>query len=276
MIGTLTEQALQGTASFSDLRFSAAGDYQLIVTEQVDGNTESALFTTVTVPAANTTVPVVELTQPPTFDSSTGTFSVTAEVRDAQGDPIVVLPTNAKLGIASGPAGAELFGDDAHTVPPSTVTGVGGWVTGTVNTDGTITFSGLKVSEAGTYQFRLFASEPVGSILTASIDLPASTVPTELQPVTTPPAFTITPTPTFTVTPTSTATSSTPAAANQAVAPLTKAEKQAAVKSARLKAAQADKAAKAVAKAEKAAAHAALVAARKAGKQHSGISSDVA
>jgi hypothetical protein len=123
--------------------------------------------------------------QQPKLDPATGTFSVVVGVKDALGN---LVPNNSSGGalpgwisIQSGPDGALIFGSRVQYgiayagVPISSQMP-------TLNPDGTMTFSGLKVSVAGSYTFQINDATPIASVLTTSITLPASALPPVMQP----------------------------------------------------------------------------------------------
>jgi hypothetical protein len=256
--GTLTVAAVNGVATFTDLTFGAAGNYTLTATDAAGDSMAPPAEVTGVLPAT-TRCEVVLLTQP-TLDAATGTFGFTVGIEDAVGDLMHNSASDSalppELQIQTGPAGAVLYGSSSDTLLPS---GAGpGGVVATLNPDGTATFSGLKVTAAGTYTFQVLDATPVSFNLTASIDLPAS------GPPPTPPA-TPAPAPMLTAGPPSGVIMFVSPPAGTATATLTQAEKLAdakAAKAEKLTSAKAAKANRDLAASEAKAAHAALVAER--------------
>jgi hypothetical protein len=266
--GTVTVAAVAGVATFSDVTFSAAGDYTLTATDDA-GDTPAPDYAVTGVMPATTRCQLVILQQP-TLDAATGTFSLTIGIEDALGhlvpndatDQTVGEALPAELVINSGPDGAAVY-DGVNQFG----------VFGTLNPDGTQAFTGIKVSAAGTYTFQLLDATPVASAVTASIDLP----PSGPAPVVTPtpvPVGGVVADPIIAIHGTGDPTVTfAPKAA--------KAEKLAeakAAKAAKVQAAKVAKAAKVAAKRAARAAHAELVAQRRAvakAKRHAGIASAV-
>jgi hypothetical protein len=129
--GTLTEQAVDGVATFSDITLSAAGDYTL---EATDGSLQSATSSEFAVATPN-----LAFTQQP-LNSVAGvafTPAISVSVENSGGDVLSSDDTAVTLSIISGPSGATLSGTTSVTA-----------------VSGVATFSDLILNTPGTYELK--------------------------------------------------------------------------------------------------------------------------
>jgi hypothetical protein len=156
--GDFTVQAVNGVATFSNLVFPAAGFYDYSVTDD-NGDPDSGSIFEVwssTSPPPTGIPHQLLFTGPPTV-AADGTFSVTVQLLDYQGNP-VTQGTLVDLEILTGPAGASLYSPTDFTLlgGPGGVNAVapgaeGNIIENNVGANGMVTFSGLSVNVAGTY-----------------------------------------------------------------------------------------------------------------------------
>jgi hypothetical protein len=178
-----------GTMTFSGLSVSISGAYSFdiadytpvasVVTGIVNlpasaAATSSATINSDPVQMVSGAPGQIVILNQPQFNSADGTFSVSVQLKDANGNPIASSSSNpvgeARIEIASGPSGSfvTLYGDSADSAANSKTDG---YAEAVVNPDGTSTFSGITVSTAGTYTFKISDATPSASIITASVDL---------------------------------------------------------------------------------------------------------
>ena len=126
--GTLTVNAVDGVATFTDLTLPITGKFTL---EAIDGVSKPAISKPFTVP----TVVHLVAAQQPTNESAGGTMSapLTIDVEDQFDDLLTTSHTPVKLSLQSSPALAKLAGSSGAPV------------------GGVATFSKLSATEAGTY-----------------------------------------------------------------------------------------------------------------------------
>ncbi|HUB25249.1 MAG TPA: hypothetical protein VL992_07445 [Tepidisphaeraceae bacterium] len=145
--GTVSVFAVDGVATFSNLRLTEAGQYALRAT---DGDLTTAVSSLFSITPAN--VSALSFVQQPTGTATGAAIqpAVTVELQDAYGNVETNLSTPITLSLASGPAGAVLGG------------------TLTVNAQaGIATFANLSISEPGEFSLRATASNV--SIATSNV-----------------------------------------------------------------------------------------------------------
>jgi uncharacterized repeat protein (TIGR03803 family) len=162
--GTVSVEAVNGVATFSDLAFDVAGTYSLVVTDGVFKAVKSSAF----VVSADLSTAHLVLTPPVVAAATVGTklsgFSVT--LRDQFGNLIKNNKSKVVVGVASGPAGGS----------------VGGTVLASISS-GTVAFKGVVVPTAGTYTLQV--SDPtlgdtsnVPVTFTETVNLGTTAIPT--------------------------------------------------------------------------------------------------
>jgi hypothetical protein len=133
--GTLTVNAVNGIATFSDITVSAAGT---VVLSATDGSLTSADSSSFSVAAAGVSSELAFAQQPSSATvGSIITPPITVEVEDSNGNPVDTDDSAVTLAIASGPAGATLGG----TTTVDAVDGVATFSDITVSATGTVTLS---------------------------------------------------------------------------------------------------------------------------------------
>lgn len=184
LTGTLTLAATNGVATFTDLTFNSAGPYAMFDVSDSNGDPQNNEFEFGILPAGsqpdNTPAQLV-ITQQPTVDPTTGTFSLTAAILDRQGNP-VANGALVQLQLFSGPAGAwvsSATGANQILVGNSLVPG--NTVLAQVDANGYATFTGLAVNVAGIYVLRLGVASPISSLLSDSFQAPAYSGPSATQ-----------------------------------------------------------------------------------------------
>ena len=146
--GTLSEQAVDGIATFSDITLNTPGDYTLSAS---DGTLTVATSTSFTVTAAIDTAAKLAFTQEPTNVAAGSVISppITVAVEDSSGNVVTTDDSTVTLVIASGPAGAILGG----TLSEQAV-------------DGIATFSDITLDTPGRYTLRASDGTLTGAIST--------------------------------------------------------------------------------------------------------------
>jgi uncharacterized repeat protein (TIGR03803 family) len=149
--GTLTVQAQNGVATFSDLSLTTAGTYTL---EAVDSNTNltSAVSNSFNVsPAAATQVAFIQ--QPVTVATGIVMSPVIVDVEDQYGNRVTSDSSTITLSLASGP----------------------GQLSGTLmvaDVDGVASFNNLSLNEVGTYKLQATDGSLTPAISNAFTDIP--------------------------------------------------------------------------------------------------------
>jgi hypothetical protein len=156
--GDLTVQAVNGIATFSNVVFSGAGFYNTAVTDDQGDPFDGGVFQ---VSAPGTPPPTgipdqLLFTGAPTV-AADGTFSVTLQLLDYQGNPVAA-GSEVLLEILSGPEGSSLYSPTNFTLSagPGGVNGIapgaeGNSIEANVGANGLVIFSGLSVNITGTY-----------------------------------------------------------------------------------------------------------------------------
>jgi hypothetical protein len=201
--GTLTVKASNGVATFSDLTFNTAtdwgyslaagSDYAVIGVSDPNADQQINSFETGVLPAGSqpdNTPEQMVITQQPTIDPATGTFSVTAAILDRQGNP-VANGSLVELQLYSGPAGASLSstnGGSDVSVVGNMIGGNGSFysvetATASVDANGYATFTGLAVNVSGTYVLALGDGTPVSLVLSNPFQATAYQGPVYSPPI---------------------------------------------------------------------------------------------
>jgi hypothetical protein len=163
--GTLTVNAVNGVATFSDITVSSTGTESLQATDGSLTSTISASFSVTPPPSLIGNPAQVQFAQQP-LPAVVGTVlspAITVQVQDSKGNLVTTDSSTVTLSIASGPAGATLGG----TLTVNAVNGIA-------------TFSDITVSSVGSYM--LTASDAALTPATSSTFAvtPIVYVPTEL------------------------------------------------------------------------------------------------
>jgi subtilase family serine protease len=128
--GTLTRNAVNGSATFNNITVSQAGTgYTLTATDGNLTSDTSAAFNVVSSAPAK----LAFTTQPPSTSQSGATFGVSVTVQDAAGNTVAGNSSSVTL-VLTTPAGATLGGTTTKAASA-----------------GVATFSGLSIDKAGTY-----------------------------------------------------------------------------------------------------------------------------
>lgn len=136
--GTTTVNAVSGVATFSNLKFSVPGNYQLVAFSGILFTDTTDVFTVSGPPAK-----LVINQQPQSTVIAGQTMSTfTVSVRDASNNVVVTDHSTVTLTISTGPAGATIIGNATASV-----------------VNGVATFSNLAFNTAGT-SYKLTASDP--------------------------------------------------------------------------------------------------------------------
>jgi hypothetical protein len=195
--GTLTVKASNGVATFTDLTFNTAtdwgytlaagSDYAVIGVSDSNGDQQINSFETGVLSAGSqpdNTPEQMVITQQPTVDPATGTFSVTAAILDRQGNP-VANGSLVELQIYSGPTGALLSsttGANGIEIRGAMI-GQGNGAFASVDANGYATFTGLAVNVSGTYVLALGDGTPVSLVLSNPFQATAYQGPVYSPPI---------------------------------------------------------------------------------------------
>ncbi len=167
--GILAVNAKNGIASFTDLSVSAPGTYTCEFSDtngdaQIN-DAEISVFPAGTQPVNQPSQ--LRFIQQPTV-APDGTFSLTAAVEDALGNP-VGNGSGIELRIFSGPADALLSSiTGTNVVQNEPMAGPGTTVFAQVGANGIATFQGLGVNIAGSYTLEAITASPLSETLSDS------------------------------------------------------------------------------------------------------------
>jgi hypothetical protein len=185
--GILTLTAKNGVATFTDLTFNSVANYQIIGVTDANGDQQINQLEFGVLPAGSqpdNTPSQLVITQQPTVDPTTGTFSLTAAILDQQGNP-VANGSLVELQLYSGPAGATLSSTKGGTDVEVSIHMVGGngpfypveAALARVDANGFATFTGLAVNVAGTYVVALGDASPSSLVFSDPFQAPAYQAP---------------------------------------------------------------------------------------------------
>jgi alpha-tubulin suppressor-like RCC1 family protein len=173
--GTATVAAVNGVATFSDLRINVASNYILTATSANLASATSVQFAVVTGPAVKLGFTV----QPVNTLANATIPAVTVAVQDAVGNTVVGSNLAVTMSIANNPGGGSLFGN-----------------LGASSLNGLALFSSLSITKPGDgYTLRAFApglTPAISNSFNVTIG-PASKLVFTTQPATSPPGTTISP-----------------------------------------------------------------------------------
>jgi hypothetical protein len=138
--GTLTEPAVNGFATFSDLSLNAGGNFQLAATDgAITADSESFAVAVEPAPVGSTASHLAFVQEPQTLTAGVATASAfVIDVEDQAGEFVTSGTSRVTLSILSGPRGSALHG------------------TATVLSQGGVaTFSNVDLTVAGDYTFQV-------------------------------------------------------------------------------------------------------------------------
>jgi uncharacterized protein YjdB len=150
--GTLTVNAVNGVATFSDLTVSAAGSYALTVASAGLTGATSAAFQVTSRPA----VRLAFAREPASAVAGTSIDTVTVELQDETGTRVTSPATEITLAIGANPGGGTLSGTLIHTTE-----------------NGLATFVGLQIDRSGTGYTLAASASGLGGAVSDGFDIAA-------------------------------------------------------------------------------------------------------